>query len=46
VLRAGSVAQAAKARRILTDMRRLLYRILAEDDSGGKAAESPKKDHE
>ncbi len=33
VLHAGSAAQAAEARRILTDARRSLYRILAEDDS-------------
>lgn len=32
VVHAGSAAQAAEARRILTDARRSLYRILAEDD--------------
>lgn len=32
VVHAGSAAQAAQARRILTDARRSLYRILAEDD--------------
>ena len=32
VAQAGTDAQAAEARRILTDARRALYRILAEDE--------------
>lgn len=35
VLQAGSAAQRAEVRRVLTETRRSLYRILAEDDSDG-----------
>lgn len=39
VVHAGSPTQAAEARRILTDARRSLYRILAEDDPNDTAAD-------
>lgn len=39
VVHAGSAAQAAEARRILTDARRSLYRILAEDEPDDNATD-------
>jgi len=34
--RAGTAAQRAQARKVLSDARRALYRILAEDEQGGE----------
>ncbi len=39
VSHAGSTAQASEAARVLTDARRSLYRLLADDDGGDAAAE-------
>jgi DNA-binding PadR family transcriptional regulator len=36
VVRAGNAAQVAEARRIVTDARRALYRLLAQDDDAGR----------
>ena len=38
VRRAGSASQVAEARRVLAETRRSMYRILAEDETGGPAA--------
>jgi len=43
VARAGSEAQIGQARRVLTDARRALYRILASDDADGEDAEGQSK---
>ncbi len=43
VLGAGSSAQIAEARRVLTEARRALYRLLAEDDADDEGATAPKR---
>ncbi len=40
VRRAGSASQLAQARRVLVETRRSMYRILAEDESGGPAGDT------
>ena len=43
VLSAGSEAQIGQARRVLTDARRALYRLLAADDEDAAADEQPRE---
>jgi DNA-binding PadR family transcriptional regulator len=43
VLSAGSEAQIGQARRVLTDARRALYRLLAADDEDNRADEQPRE---
>jgi hypothetical protein len=44
VRRAGSPGQLAAARRVLTETRRSMYRILAEDDTDEPAADTAAED--
>ena len=44
VRRAGSPAQIAEARRVLTETRRSMYRILADDEDSGASAATPDDD--
>jgi DNA-binding PadR family transcriptional regulator len=43
VAQAGSTAQVAEARRILSEARKALYRVLAEDDGGDDGADATKE---